>query len=206
MPECHGVNATDDDYYSYYLLRVCAAAVRTWESRKERKKERKTLHTTLIVRQWGTSIRMNFIQRRLPIYLNNPHQNGWFLRHSSATPPRLAPANDAVWRCLQCHSQMPAFFSRGWWCRHNDWWRVSRTIWRPSPSSARPVAEEPTYPYVEPNFSSPDVDHISEFIIIIIVPPPAPISLLYYFFIILFRCDMTKIGWMRRLIDCLLRA
>ena len=46
MPECHGVNATDDDYYSYYLLRVCAAAVYVREERQRELKERKkkTLH------------------------------------------------------------------------------------------------------------------------------------------------------------------
>ena len=29
---------------------------------------------------------------------------------SFATCPHLAPVDDIVWRCLQCHSQMPAFF------------------------------------------------------------------------------------------------
>jgi len=185
----------------------------------------------LIVRwQWGTPpllLDQDEFHSETTIYLSihkTHNKNGWFLGHDD--PPRLAPADDdedAVWWCLQCHSRKcPHFFSRGWWCRHNDWWRVSRTLEGAiiTTSPAWPAAEEPTrIRWTEIFFFSPDVDHISEFIIIIIIivpPMPLPphhhrppvarpnITTILNFFSILFRCDMTKIGWMRRLIDCLL--
>ena len=174
----------------------------------------------LIVRwQWGTPplllLDQDEFHSETTIYLSihkTHNKNGWFLGHDD--PPRLAPADDdedaAVWWCLQCHSRKcPHFFSRGWWCRHNDWWRVRAEPWKgPSSPPRRRGQQRRTslFPYTLnrnflllsrcwPHFRVYHHHHL---------PPPQYHHTILNFFIILFRCDMTKIGWMRRLIDCLL--
>lgn len=131
---------------------------------------------------------------------------------SFATSPHLAPVDDIVWRCLQCHSQMPAFFPL-----EVDGVDITigdgsvepllEAVSSPARQEAA-AAEEPTRKYVEktkiffssrcwPHFRVYHHHHL---------PPPQYHHTILNFFIILFRCDMTKIGWMRRLIDCLLQA
>ena len=145
MPECHGMNATDDEYYSYYLLRVCAAAVYVRERavKKERKKDITYIHYVNSPPKMGHLDQDEF-HSETTIYLSyliNPHKNGWFLRHFSA--PRTCRRYCLAMPPMPLPNARIFYFSRLMVCRHNDIGDGSAEPLEAISSPARPAAEEP---------------------------------------------------------------